>query len=101
VNVGRGPVGEEDALFDALESGALAGAGLDVWYEYPRDEASREKTYPSERPFHTLDSVVMSPHRAGGSRQRMLRRLHALAELLNAAALGEPMPNKVAIDLGY
>jgi hypothetical protein len=31
----------------------------------------------------------------------MLRRLHALAELLNAAALGEPMPNKVAIDLGY
>jgi len=101
VNVGRGLVVEEDALFAALESGSLAGAGLDVWYEYPRDEASREKTFPSARAFHTLDNVVMSPHRAGGSRQRMLRRLQALAELLNAAALGEPMPNKVAIDLGY
>jgi phosphoglycerate dehydrogenase-like enzyme len=101
VNVGRGPIVEESALFDALQTGALAGAGLDVWYEYPQDEASREKTYPSAHPFHTLDNVVMSPHRAGGSRQRMQRRLQALAELLNAAACGEPMPNKVDISLGY
>jgi phosphoglycerate dehydrogenase-like enzyme len=101
VNVGRGPIVDEGALFAALQSGVVAGAGLDVWYEYPKDEASREKTYPSAHAFHTLDNVVMSPHRAGGSRQRMLRRLQALATLLNAAARGEPMSNKVDINLGY
>ncbi len=101
VNVGRGPIVDEDALFTALESGSLAGAGLDVWYEYPQDESSRAKTFPSAHPFHKLDNVVMSPHRAGGSRQRMLRRLRALAELLNAAGRGEPMPNRIDIALGY
>jgi phosphoglycerate dehydrogenase-like enzyme len=101
VNVGRGPIVDEGALFAALESGALAGAGLDVWYQYPTDEASRTQTYPSAHPFHTLDNVVMSPHRAGGSRQRMMRRLTALAELLNAAAHGKPLPNRVDTDAGY
>ncbi len=43
----------------------------------------------------------MSPRRAGGSRQRMRRRLQALSELLNAAARGEPIPIKVDIALGY
>lgn len=101
INVGRGPIVDEGALFAALESGALAGAGLDVWYQYPSDEASRAQTFPSAYPFHTLDNVVMSPHRAGGSRQRMMRRLTALAELLNAAARGKPLPNRVNLELGY
>ncbi len=101
VNVGRGPVVEDAALYAALKNGALAGAGLDVWYEYPKDEAGREETYPSAHPFHELENVVMSPHRAGGSRQRTLRRLNALAALLNAAANDEPMPNKVDTTLGY
>jgi phosphoglycerate dehydrogenase-like enzyme len=101
VNVGRGPIVDDAALYAALKSKALAGAGLDVWYQYPKDEASREETYPSTHPFHELENVVMSPHRAGGSRRRMLRRLTALAELLNAAANDDPMPNRVDITLGY
>jgi phosphoglycerate dehydrogenase-like enzyme len=64
VNVGRGPVIDEDALFNALESGRLFGAGLDVWYRYPEDRHARGATRPATRPFHTLDNVVMSPHRA-------------------------------------
>jgi phosphoglycerate dehydrogenase-like enzyme len=101
VNVGRGPVVDDAALYAALKSRALAGAGLDVWYQYPKDESSREETYPSVHPFHELENVVMSPHRAGGSRRRMVRRLRALAELLNAAATGDAMPNRVDITLGY
>ncbi|HET8985308.1 MAG TPA: NAD(P)-dependent oxidoreductase [Trueperaceae bacterium] len=64
VNVGRGAVIDEDALFAALESGRLYGAGLDVWYRYPEDRHARATTQPSTRPFHTLENVVMSPHRA-------------------------------------
>jgi phosphoglycerate dehydrogenase-like enzyme len=101
VNVARGPIVNESALFQALRDGGLYAAGLDVWYSYPEDESSRSSTPPSQFPFHELDNVVMSPHRAGGAIDLEHNRMEALAELLNAAARGEPMPNRVDITLGY
>jgi phosphoglycerate dehydrogenase-like enzyme len=103
VNVGRGPIVDEEALYQALRDGTVHAAGLDVWYNYPADEASRDDTPPSAYPFHRLDNVVMSPHRAGtgGSEEIELRRMTHLAALLNAAAAGEEMPNRVDIGVGY
>jgi phosphoglycerate dehydrogenase-like enzyme len=103
VNVGRGSVVDEKALYRALRDGKVHSAGLDVWYSYPPDEASRSNTPPSAFPFHGLDNVVMSPHRAGtgGAEEIELRRMAHLARLLNAAAVGEEMPNRVDIDAGY
>jgi len=103
VNVGRGPVVEEVALYDALRDGTLHAAGLDVWYTYPTDEPSRRATSPSECPFRELPNVVMSPHRAGAPNtpETESLRMRALAELLNAAARGEEMPNRVDLELGY
>jgi hypothetical protein len=45
----------------------------------------------------------MSPHRAGsgGSEEIELRRMAHLARLLNAAAIGGEMPNRVDVDAGY
>lgn len=103
VNVGRGPIIEEEALYRALRDGGLHAAGLDVWYSYPKDEASRSQTHPSAYPFHGLDNVVLSPHRAGsgGSKEIERRRMAHLARLINAAAAGEEMPNRVDLDMGY
>jgi phosphoglycerate dehydrogenase-like enzyme len=101
VNVGRGAIVDEAALYSALESGALYAAGLDVWYNYPTDEASRGDTPPSAYPFNTLSSVVLSPHRGGGSLETELLRMDHLARLLNAVARGEPMPNRVNVAAGY
>ncbi len=101
VNVGRGPIVEEAALYHALRDGTLHAAGLDVWYNYPSDEAARSHTRPSAYPFHELENVVMSPHRAGGSMETELRRMTDLAALLNAAARGEEMPNQVDLEAGY
>jgi phosphoglycerate dehydrogenase-like enzyme len=101
VNVGRGPIVDEAALYQALRQENLYAAGLDVWYNYPADEQARAHTPPSAYPFHELDNVVMSPHRAGGSAQTEALRLTHLAELLNAAARGEPMPNRVDLARGY
>lgn len=101
VNVGRGPVVDQAALYEALRDHRLYAAGLDVWYNYPADEAARSKTAPSEYPFHELDNVVLSPHRAGGSTETERLRMTHLAELLNAAARGEPMPNRVDLSAGY
>ncbi len=101
VNTSRGDIVEEAALYQALKSGKLAGAGIDVWYRYPQDEAYRATTMPSDYPFQELENVVMSPHRGGGSKESAGRRTAALAELLNAAARGEPVPNKVDLQRGY
>lgn len=101
VNVGRGPIVDEAALYTVLRDGTLTAAGLDVWYNYPPDEAARSSTPPSAYPFHELDNVVMSPHRAGGSLEIEERRLEHLAILLNAAARGEEIPNRVDLLEGY
>jgi D-3-phosphoglycerate dehydrogenase len=56
ITTARGPVHDEIALYDALVSGAIAGAGIDVFHDEPPD--------PSH-PLLTLDNVVASPHTAG------------------------------------
>lgn len=101
VNVGRGPIVDEATLYHALRDGDLYAAGLDVWYNYPADEDARLHTQPSAFPFHKLENVVMSPHRAGGSAETERLRMDHLAHLLNAAASGEPMPNRVDVEAGY
>ena len=101
VNIGRGPTIDEKALYDALTNGSLLAAGIDVWYNYPADEADRADTQPSRYPFHELDNVVMSPHRAGYLSAAEEGRMIHLANLLNVAAAGEPLPNVVNKELGY
>lgn len=101
VNVGRGPIVDQGALYMALQSCHLHAAGLDVWYNYPPDQASRTRTAPAEFPFRELDNVVMSPHRAGStSESNSLRMIH-LAKLLNAAAAGQTLPNRIDLAAGY
>ncbi|MCP4539753.1 MAG: hydroxyacid dehydrogenase [Chloroflexi bacterium] len=101
VNVGRGPIVDEAALYTTLCDGTLHAAGLDVWYNYPANEAARSHTPPSTFPFHQLENVVMSPHRAGHSGEAEEQRMMHLATLLNAAATGERMPNQVDVQAGY
>ncbi len=101
VNVGRGPVIDEVALYRTLAERRIRAAGIDVWYQYPKDDAERRQTWPSRFPFHTLDNVVMTPHRAGWLQSFETLRVAALAELLNAAAEGKAMPNRVDKERGY
>jgi phosphoglycerate dehydrogenase-like enzyme len=103
VNVGRAAVIDQHALYEALKSGHLHGAGLDVWYHYPPDKASRTDTPPADVPFHELDNVVMSPHRAGGGGNPEIEelRMRALANALNQVAEGGALPHRVNLDAGY
>ena len=92
VNVARGPVVDEQALFNALESGRLMSAGIDVWYNYPLLQGQgigkglALNQGPAARPFHELKSVVMSPHRGQSSDSKAADRVGELFGMLSALA---------------
>jgi len=65
VNVGRGDVVDEAALYAALKDGTLSGAGIDVWYQYPKTGSIEGA--PSHFPMHELPNVMLSPHVAGST----------------------------------
>lgn len=67
INVGRGPIFNEDALYQALKTKLLKGFASDVWYQYPTKETPT--TYPSKHPIHTFENVVLSPHCGGHTTQ--------------------------------
>lgn len=60
VNIARGKIVVEDALYEHLRDHPAFQAALDVWWTYPRGKSGR----PFTRPFHELPNVVMTPHHA-------------------------------------
>ena len=94
VNVARGDVVDERALYEALRDGTIAGAALDVWYRYPRGGAP---TLPSALPFHELENVLMTPHVSGRTTGTQERRAAFLAEQLRRLADGRPLENVLAV----
>lgn len=61
INIGRGEVIDQTALYDALRTRQLFSAGIDVWYNYPTTQTSRTHTLPADHPFHELDNIVTLP----------------------------------------
>jgi phosphoglycerate dehydrogenase-like enzyme len=93
LNVGRGEVADEDALYEALLHRKIAGAVLDVWYVYPT-EANRTP-HPGRRPFHELPNVIMSPHASGCTDKLLDRRWLVMTENLQRLAAGQALRNVV------
>jgi phosphoglycerate dehydrogenase-like enzyme len=100
VNVARGPVVEEAALFAELRRRRIR-AGLDVWYQYPSEPNGRSEQYPSAFPFHKLDNVVMTPHLGGNADGIEEHRARELSLVLNALAGGREPDSRVDLDRGY
>lgn len=84
VNVARGPIVDEQALFEALSSRRIAGAAIDVWYRYPRK--STERRTPGNLPFETLDNIIMTPHTSAWTPVARERRIGYIASIINAHA---------------
>jgi len=101
VNVGRGPVVDEKSLYDSLDKGAIAGAALDVWYEYDPEPTSDGKSYPSNYPFHLLNNVVLSPHRGASPMDDIARWNNVIENIKRAAAGRRDFIGVVNVDAGY
>jgi phosphoglycerate dehydrogenase-like enzyme len=93
VNVARGEIVDEDALYQALADRRLGGAALDVWYRYPK---TSEPTPPAHRPFHELPSVLMTPHVSGWTEGMLEARAGMIAANIERVARGEPPQNLIA-----
>ncbi|MBL4916979.1 2-hydroxyacid dehydrogenase [Szabonella alba] len=93
MNVGRGPVIAEQALYDALASGRIGGAVIDTWYVYPGPDAPNP--HPGTLPFHELPNVTLTPHMSGWTHGTIDRRRAVMAENANRLARGDELLNRV------
>jgi len=87
INVARGEIVDEDALYHALARRTIAGAALDVWYRYPREPGA---TAPATRPFQELPNVLMTPHVSGYTDGTLDARAKLIAENIARIAREEP-----------
>ena len=86
INTARGGIVDETALYDALASGRLAGAGLDVFAQEPP---------PVGEALHSLPNVIMAPHVAGVTYEAVDRMSEQTARNILSALDGEPIRQNV------
>lgn len=92
VNIARGALVDEPALVEALRSGRLAGAALDVTAEEP---------LPAESPLWSMPEVIVTPHTAGVGPGLWARVCEQFAGNLRRFLAGEPLENVVDKRGGY
>jgi len=88
INTCRGPVQNEAELVEALNAGEIMGAGIDVTEIEPT---------PLDSPLLNMDNVVVTPHLAGSTEERVDRALEFSFENARRALNGEPLKNPVEV----
>jgi len=99
VNISRGAVIDEEALFKSLEEHYLSGAAIDTWYQYPTNE--QKEILPSQYNFNKLENVVMSPHTAGYSDRALEENIKSVFDNIVRIYYGEEPENQIAPELEY
>jgi len=101
VNVARGKIIDQEDLYYALKNGIISGAAIDVWYDYHPNPDKDGVKRPHKFPFHTLDNIILSPHR-GYSPFSDLSRWNEVVENITRMAKGrENLINAVNLEKGY
>lgn len=90
INVARGGIVDEDALADAVRTGAIAGAAVDVFAEEPTVDS----------PLFELEGVVVTPHLGASTREAQEKAGTAVARSVIDALAGELVLAAVNMDLG-
>lgn len=99
LNIARGPVVDEKALYDSLTDGTLKGACIDVWYTYP--ESGSKIKAPGNFPFHKLPNVIMSPHVGGGTQSAFKLDIDNTFTNIASYIGSESVVNEIDMNTGY
>lgn len=91
-SLSRGGVVNEPAMVDALQTGKLAGAGLDVFQVEP---------LPADSPLWDMTNVIITPHVAAATQNTEARVEAILLENLNRYVRGRPLLNEVGVHRGF
>jgi phosphoglycerate dehydrogenase-like enzyme len=92
ISVGRGKSTVTADLVDALDSGKLYGAGLDVTDPEP---------LPADSPLWQMDNVLITPHSSAAGSDSLRRGMVIAVENLRRYVAGEPLLNLVNMEAGY
>jgi D-2-hydroxyacid dehydrogenase (NADP+) len=92
INISRGGVAREPALLEALRSGQVSAAGLDVFATEP---------LPPEHPLWTMPNVIVSPHYTGETINTSSRPAERFARNLHAWTFGQKLEGLVDLEWGY
>ena len=92
VNLGRGSLGDEPALVEALAQGRIAGAALDVFQQEPLSQESA---------LWTMPNVILTPHVSGFGPDYWDRVVELFRRNLRAFLDGRPLENVVDKQAGY
>jgi phosphoglycerate dehydrogenase-like enzyme len=94
INIARGQVLDEDAIYSALRDQTIGGAALDVWWQYPN--MAEPERRGSRHPFHELPNVIATPHNSGWTDGMIERRWNEIADNINRFVRGDSLINLVA-----
>jgi phosphoglycerate dehydrogenase-like enzyme len=94
INIARGQVVDEDAIYSALRDQTIGGAALDVWWQYPN--MAEPERRGSRHPFHELPNVIATPHNSGWTDGMIERRWNEIADNINRFVRGGSLINLVA-----
>jgi len=101
VQLGRGIIINERDLFLALDQGIITGAAIDVWYNYKPEEDENGGKYPFSFPFHKLDNVILSPHRAASPFNDMERWDEVVENIKRISVKRKDLINIVNLEREY
>ena len=93
INLARGPVVDETALFEALRHRRLGAAAIDVWYSYPTDGPDAA---PATHRFGDLTNTLLTPHISGVARGTFAGRVGDIIANVTALTTGDPLRHVVS-----
>jgi len=99
INISRGTVINEEALFKSLKEHHIAGAAIDTWYQYPSSE--QKVVLPSKYDFQKLNNVVMSSHTAGYTDRALEENIKSVFDNIVKIYYGEEPENRIDTELEY
>ena len=101
VNVARGEIINQEDLYNALKNRIISGAAIDVWYDYHPHPDKNGVKRPYKFPFHTLDNIILSPHRGYSPFSDLLRWNEVVENITRMAKGHENLINVVNLDMEY